>query len=55
VASQRVVFWAVDLQADFLLPGGKLYVPGAEKIIPQVARLVIAAVDAGALLVSSGD
>jgi nicotinamidase/pyrazinamidase len=55
VAARRIVFWAVDLQADFLLPGGKLYVPGAEKIIPNIARLVRAAEDSGALLVSSSD
>jgi len=26
-----------------MLPGGKLYVPGAEKIIPNIQRLVSAA------------
>jgi nicotinamidase-related amidase len=26
--SRDVVFWEVDTQADFMLPGGKLYVPG---------------------------
>jgi nicotinamidase/pyrazinamidase len=51
----KVVFWEVDAQSDFMLPGGKLYVPGAEKIIPNVQRLVNAALDAGVLLVSSGD
>jgi hypothetical protein len=29
MASEKVVFWEVDTQADFMLPGGKLYVPGA--------------------------
>jgi len=55
VAPRRIVFWEVDAQADFMLPGGKLYVAGAEKIIPNIQRLVTAAVDAGVLLVSSGD
>jgi nicotinamidase/pyrazinamidase len=55
VASQKIVFWEVDVQSDFMLPGGKLYVPGAEKIIPNIGRLVNAAVKGGALLVSSGD
>ena len=36
----KVVFWEVDLQEDFMLPGGKLYVPGSEKIIPNIRRLV---------------
>ena len=52
---RKVIFWEVDVQADFMLPGGKLYVPGAEKIIPNVERLVQAARDGGVFLVSSGD
>lgn len=49
----RVVLWEVDVQADFMLPGGKLYVPGAEKITPNIKRLVNAAGHSGALIVSS--
>ena len=49
------VFWEVDAQADFMLPGGKLYVPGAEKIIPNIARLVQTALRNHFLLVSSAD
>jgi nicotinamidase/pyrazinamidase len=51
----KTVFWEVDAQADFMLPGGKLYVPGAERRIPNIERLVKAAIDTGTLLVSSGD
>lgn len=36
-----------------MLPGGKLYVPGAEKIIPNIHRLVEGAGSSGTLLVSS--
>jgi nicotinamidase/pyrazinamidase len=50
-----MIFWEVDAQADFMLPGGKLYVPGAEKIIPNIQRLVQAAREAHILLVSSAD
>jgi len=36
-----------------MLPGGKLYVPGAEKLIPNIRRLVQAATAAKTLLISS--
>jgi len=51
----RPILWEVDAQADFMLPGGKLYVPGAEKIIPNLNRLVKAARQGRVLLVSSAD
>lgn len=50
--SRRTIFWEVDTQADFLLPGGKLYVPGAEKLIPNLNRLVEAVRQGRAFLVS---
>ena len=50
--SSRTIFWEVDTQADFMLPGGKLYVPGAEKIIPNIKRLVDVARQGDVLLVS---
>jgi nicotinamidase/pyrazinamidase len=53
--SQKLIFWDVDTQADFMLPGGALYVPGAEKIIPNLKRLVDSAHAGGVLLVSSTD
>jgi nicotinamidase/pyrazinamidase len=53
MASSKTVFWEVDAQADFMLPGGKLYVPGAEKIIPNIRRLVDAARNSRVFLVSS--
>jgi len=53
MASRKIVFWEVDAQQDFMLPGGKLYVPGAEKIIPRIKELVDAAQKGGILLVSS--
>jgi nicotinamidase/pyrazinamidase len=33
------LFWDVDTQFDFMDPAGKLYVPGAEAIIPNLERL----------------
>ena len=35
----RTVFFDIDTQNDFMLPAGALYVPGAEHILPVVARL----------------
>jgi nicotinamidase/pyrazinamidase len=35
----KTVFFDVDTQLDFLVPSGALYVPGAESIIPALARL----------------
>jgi nicotinamidase/pyrazinamidase len=55
MASRKVVLWEVDAQADFMLPGGKLYVPGAEKLIPHMRRLVDRAIQRSVFLVSSGD
>lgn len=52
---RKWIFWEVDVQADFMLPWGCLYVPGAEKIIPNIRRLVSAALEAGVCIVSSGD
>ena len=35
----RVIFWDVDTQYDFMHADGKLYVPEAERIIPNLKRL----------------
>ena len=35
----KFVLWEVDVQADFMLPDGNLYVPGAEKLLPRLAHL----------------
>lgn len=50
-----MVFWEVDVQNDFLLPDGKLHVPGAEEIIPNINRLVEACRKGHVFLVSSAD
>ncbi len=50
-----MVFVDVDTQADFMLPGGNLYVPGAEQIIPNLVRLLEFARVHGVTVVSSTD
>jgi nicotinamidase/pyrazinamidase len=52
--SRDVIFWEVDTQADFMLPDGKLYVPGAENLLPNIIRLVDQARDGRVLLISHG-
>ena len=49
------VLWDVDTQVDFMLPHGKLYVPGAEETAPAMKRLVEAARAAGLTHVASAD
>ena len=53
--SRDFIFWEVDVQADFMLPGGKLYVPGAEKLLPNIRKLTDAARRGQVFLVSHGD
>ena len=52
--TRNVVFWEVDTQADFMLPGGKLYVPGAERLLPNIRKLADAARQGHVFLVSHG-
>ena len=54
-ASGAGVLWDVDTQVDFMLPTGKLYVPGAEETVPAMSRLVAAAREAGIVHVASAD
>jgi nicotinamidase/pyrazinamidase len=49
------ILWDVDTQVDFMLPDGKLYVPGAEETAPAMRRLVEAAREAGLVHVASAD
>jgi nicotinamidase/pyrazinamidase len=49
------IIWDVDTQVDFMLPDGKLYVPGAEEVAPAMRRLVEAARAVGIVHVASAD
>ena len=55
MGSLKTLLWEVDAQVDFMLPDGKLYVSGAEKIIPNLNRLIEAARQGRAFLISSAD
>ena len=50
-----MILWDVDTQVDFMLPHGKLYVPGAEEAAPAMRRLVEAARAGGVVHVASAD
>ena len=54
MAQQELILWEVDTQTDFMLPGGKLYVPGAEKLLLNIKKLTDAARQGKAFLVSHG-
>ncbi len=54
MVSANFILWEVDTQRDFMLPGGKLYVPGAEKRLPNIKRLTDVARQGKEFLVSHG-
>src|SRR5256885_9399577 len=54
MVSRDYIFWEVDVQRDFMLPGGNRYVPGAEKLLPNIRRLTDAARQGRVFLVSHG-
>ena len=51
----RVIFWDVDTQYDFMHADGKLYVPDAERLIPNLKRLTDYAHAHGIRIVASAD
>lgn len=53
--SLLMVFFDIDTQVDFMLPGGKLYVPGAEEIIPNLVKLISLARSRTIPVISSAD
>ncbi len=50
-----LIFWDVDTQHDFMHADGKLYVPDAERIIPNLKRLTDHAHARGIRVVASAD
>ncbi len=51
----KTVFFDIDTQIDFVYPAGALYVPGAEQILPAVARLNRFAAESGIPVISTTD
>jgi nicotinamidase/pyrazinamidase len=53
--AMSLIFWDVDTQVDFMHADGKLYVPGAESIIPNLKLLTDYAHRHGIRIVASAD
>jgi len=53
--SRSPILWDVDTQVDFVRPGGKLVVPGANAVAPAMARLVAWARQNAIVHVASAD
>jgi nicotinamidase/pyrazinamidase len=49
------IFVDIDTQHDFMDPRGALYVPGAEQIVPNLKRLLAAAIEHRIPVVSTAD
>lgn len=50
-----LIFWDEDTQYDFMLPDGKLYVPGADELRPRLESLTRFAHERGIRIVASAD
>lgn len=55
LVAERVLFWDVDTQRDFMDASGKLYVPDAESIKPNLKRLTDYAHERGIRIVATAD
>ena len=55
VAGEPLVFFDVDTQVDFMRAEGRLYVPGAEEIVPNLERLMNWARENEVPVISSAD
>ena len=55
VVIEPLVFFDVDTQVDFMRPTGRLSVPGAEQIVPDLAKLMTWASENAVPVISTAD
>ena len=55
VTREPLAFFDVDTEVDFMCPTGRLYVPGAEQIVPNLERLMTWARDNDVPVISPAD
>lgn len=55
VTCEPLAFFDIDTQVDFMRPEGRLYVPGAEEIVPNLERLMNWARENEVPVISSAD
>lgn len=55
MSEAKTAFVDVDTQFDFMDPDGRLYVPGAEKLVPNLSRLIKHAQSRGIPVISTAD
>jgi nicotinamidase/pyrazinamidase len=53
--AETTLFYDVDTQRDFVQPGGKLFVPGTDRIIPKLSAITELARHSGVRVIASVD
>jgi nicotinamidase/pyrazinamidase len=55
MTKKDILFWDVDTQADFIMPEGKLYIPGAQTLVETISDIRRFALDQDYSMIASTD
>ncbi len=55
MSKEKIIFWDVDTQWDFLSPKGKLYVPDSKSIVDSISQIREFALGNGYSIIASAD